>query len=128
MRAWQRWRRVGGYDNREAWLRLIVTRLATDRWRWLRVDRGRLEKLSRGPAAAPAPSEDTVLLVRALRRLPLPHRRALAMHYLLDLSIADIATETGASEGTVKSWLSRGRTGLAEVLSETAAQEVNDVH
>ncbi|HEX9999126.1 MAG TPA: sigma-70 region 4 domain-containing protein, partial [Actinoplanes sp.] len=36
--------------------------------------------------------------------------------YLLDRSVAEIAVETGASTGTVKSWLSRGRAGLAATL------------
>src|SRR5512142_1805321 len=38
-RAWQRWRAVSGYDDAEAWLRLVVTRLATDWLRRLRVRR-----------------------------------------------------------------------------------------
>ena len=47
------------------------------------------------------------------------------------MSLADIATETGASLGTVKSWLSRGRDGLAAALADLApqpAKEANDVH
>lgn len=67
------------------------------------------------PSVAP-PSEDVVLLVRAMRTLPAAHRRALALHYLLDRSVSEIAAETGASTGTVKSWLSRGRAGLAAAL------------
>jgi RNA polymerase sigma-70 factor (ECF subfamily) len=48
--------------------------------------------------------------------LPTALRRALTLHYLLDRSVAEIAVETGASAGTVKSWLSRGRTALAAAL------------
>ncbi|MET0520662.1 MAG: sigma-70 region 4 domain-containing protein, partial [Jiangellaceae bacterium] len=66
---------------------------------------------------SPPPSDDVVLLVRAMRTLPVTHRRALALHYLLDRSVAEIAAETGASSGTVKSWLSRGRAGLAAALA-----------
>ena len=114
-RAWQRWRRVAGYEDPEAWLRLVVNRLATDRWRRLFVRRDRAAAERPRPPVAP-PSEDTVLLVQAMRTLPVAHRNALALHYLLDRSIADIAAETGASTGTVKSWLSRGRAGLATAL------------
>lgn len=46
-RAWQRRRRLAGYDDPEAWLRLVVNRLATDRWRHLGVRR------KRAAAAAP---------------------------------------------------------------------------
>ncbi|KUL28664.1 SigE family RNA polymerase sigma factor [Actinoplanes awajinensis] len=114
-RAWQRRRRLAGYDDPEAWLRLVVTRLSADRWRRLGVRRARAAA-EPPPGPVPAPSEDVVLLVRAMRELPDAHRRALALHYLLDRSIAEIATETGASPGTVKSWLSRGRAALAVTL------------
>src|SRR5205814_1453748 len=33
IRAWQRWRRVSGYEHAESWVRLVATRLAIDRWR-----------------------------------------------------------------------------------------------
>ncbi|MFC7275148.1 SigE family RNA polymerase sigma factor [Paractinoplanes rhizophilus] len=114
-RAWQRWRRLSRYENQEAWLRLVVTRLATDRWRRLGARRARPAP-DRPPSHVPPPSENTVLLVGAMRTLPLIHRRALALHYLLDRSVAEIAAETGVSTGTVKSWLSRGRDGLAAAL------------
>jgi RNA polymerase sigma-70 factor, ECF subfamily len=117
-RAWQRWRRLSRYDDAEGWLRLVVTRLATDRWRRLGVRRTAASAL-RPPRPAEPPSDDVVVLVAALRTLPLPQRRALALHYLLDRSVNDIARETGASPGTVKSWLSRGRVGLAAALGET---------
>ncbi len=114
-RAWQRWRRLQRYDNPEAWLRLVVTRLATDRWRWLGVRRA-----SPPPSAVsvPPPDEELMMLVAALKRLPLDQRRALALHYLLDRSVADIAAETGTSVNTVKSWLARGRANLATVMRE----------
>jgi RNA polymerase sigma-70 factor (ECF subfamily) len=121
-RAWQRWRRLVGYDDQEAWLRLVVTRLATDRWRRLGVRRA-AAAASRPPAPVDPPSENTVLLVTALRTLPVVQRRALTLHYLLDRSIAEIATETGANVNTVKSWLARGRAGLAAVLGETLQTE-----
>jgi RNA polymerase sigma-70 factor (sigma-E family) len=114
-RAWQRWHRVSGYDDAESWLRLVVTRLATDNWRRLRVRREQAAARRPPPPVEP-PGEDVLILVAALRTLPVPLRRALALHYLLDRSVADIATETGASIGTVKSWLSRGRSALAAAL------------
>lgn len=119
-RAWQRWRRLSGYEDPEAWLRLVVHRLSSDRWRRLGVRRSRAAADPPPPPAAP-PSEDTVLLVRAMRTLPAAHRRALALFYLLDRSVAEIAAETGASTGTVKSWLSRGRAGLAAELGATTS-------
>jgi RNA polymerase sigma-70 factor, ECF subfamily len=115
VRAWQRWRRIGRYEHPESWLRMVVTRLCTDRWRRYAVRR-RAERTMRPVVHAPPPSEDSVLLTTALRRVPPAQRRVLVLHYLMDLSIADIAAETGISVGAVKAHLSRGRARLAEVL------------
>jgi RNA polymerase sigma-70 factor (ECF subfamily) len=123
-RAWQRWRQIRSYQDPEAWLRLVVTRLATDVWRRLRIRR-QAAASQRPPAPVPPPDENALLLVAALRTLPPPHRRALTLHYLLDRSIAQIAAETNASEGTVKSWLSRGRAALAQHLRSDLGQETN---
>ncbi|AEV88164.1 RNA polymerase sigma24 factor [Actinoplanes sp. SE50] len=125
-RAWQRWRRVSGYEDPEAWLRLVVNRLSTDRWRRLGIRRARAAA-EPPPAPVAPPSEDLVLLVRAMRELPDAQRRALALHYLLDRSVADIATETGVALGTVKSWLSRGRAALAAALG-AVEEGANRVH
>ncbi|MEV6347254.1 SigE family RNA polymerase sigma factor [Actinoplanes sp. NPDC051851] len=121
-RAWQRWRRVSAYEDPEAWLRLVVNRLSADRWRRIFVRRARAEA-EPPPAPVDPPSENLVLLVRAMRELPDAQRRALALHYLLDRSIAEIAVETGAAQGTVKSWLSRGRSALAAALGDTIVPE-----
>src|SRR5262245_6668777 len=118
-RAWQRWRTVAEHPSPEAWVRVVVTRLATDRWR--RMGRWRAALLRSGPPEhARAPSEDTVMLVAALRDLPVAHRQALALHYLFDLPVADLGAEAGVAINTVKSWLSRGRTALATALAGPA--------
>jgi RNA polymerase sigma-70 factor, ECF subfamily len=116
-RAWRRWRSVRAHDEPEAWLRVVVTRLATDRWRRLGVRRAAAAAL-RPPEPAQPPSETTLLLVAALRTLPLAQRRAVVLHYLVDRSVADIANETQTSVNTVKSWLARGRAGLAAALGD----------
>jgi RNA polymerase sigma-70 factor (ECF subfamily) len=119
-RAWQRWAAVSRYDDPEAWLRLVLTRLVTDWWRRRAVRRAAADA-ARPVSPAGPPGDDTILLVRALRELPLAQRRALVLHYLLDRSVTDIAAETGAAEGTVKSWLSRGRAALAARIGTDGA-------
>jgi RNA polymerase sigma-70 factor (ECF subfamily) len=66
----------------------------------------------------PAPSETTVALVAALRRLPEPQRRALVLHHLAELPVADVARIEHCPEGTIKARLSRGRATLAELLGD----------
>lgn len=116
VRAWLSWRKLSGYDDAEAWLRRVVTNLVTDRWRMLAARRRAIARLLTAETVAP-PSDDGLILAAALRKLPVPQRRALVLHYLMDLSLIAVAEETGASVGTVKSWLSRGRTALAGLLS-----------
>ncbi len=47
-----------------------------------------------------------------LAALPVRQREITALHYLLDLSVADIATSLDVSEGTVKTQLHRARATL----------------
>jgi RNA polymerase sigma-70 factor (ECF subfamily) len=118
MRAWRQWGRLSAYDDVEGWLRLVVSRLATDLWRRLQRWRGAMRLL--GPAADTAPADESaVLLQRALHGLPTVQRKALALHYLFDMPVAQIALDAGVPVGTVKSWLSRGRNSLAAALNVT---------
>jgi len=119
LRAWRRWAQVSRYERPEVWVRVVLMRLATDRWR--RLKRGlSLGVGRRPPDPVPPPSEDTVMLVAALRTLPVQQRRAMSLRYLLDLSVAEIAAEAEVPEGTVKSWLSRGRAAIAPLLDSRA--------
>lgn len=98
----------------------MATRLAVSRWRRAR---RWLELVRRTPPAdhAPGPGPERTALVAALRTLPEAQRMAIVLHHLCDLSIEQVASETGAPVGTVKARLSRGRTALARVLSEDPA-------
>jgi RNA polymerase sigma-70 factor, ECF subfamily len=128
IRAWQRWNHLRSYESIEAWLRLVLSRLATDRWRRLRSLRTALSRTG-PPGHADPPGDEAMLLVWAMRRLPEPQRRAVALHHLFDLPVDEVATEIGVPVGTVKSWLARGRTALGAVIAESNGRtEVNDVH
>jgi RNA polymerase sigma-70 factor (ECF subfamily) len=120
-RAWQRWSRVRAYDVPEAWLRTVVTRLATDRWRQLTIRRRRPPET---PTSQPPPGDDRLFVTTLLASLPLDQRRALTLHYLVDLPVDQVAAEMGANPNTVKSWLSRGRTALAARLAEQGEIDV----
>ncbi|MET8089116.1 SigE family RNA polymerase sigma factor [Micromonospora sp. NPDC005220] len=122
-RAWRQWGRLSSHPAPEAWLRLVVARLATDRWRRLRSLRGALRLAGPPPSVSP-PNEDSVLLIQALRQVPATHRRALALHYLFDMPVEEIAHEIDVPVGTVKSWLSRGRARLAALLPDLAVVEL----
>ena len=52
----------------------------------------------------------------ALLELPKSYRTAINLPYYEGSPVAENAALTGAKEGTVKSWLSRGREKLAQAL------------
>ncbi len=115
-RAWQRWSDVSRYDDPLAWIRRVAANLATSRWRRGRVARAHLGR--ERAADVPPLDPDHVALVTALRRLPADQRRAIVLHHLIDLPVADVAREMDAAVGTVKSWLHRGRAALAAELAQ----------
>jgi RNA polymerase sigma-70 factor (ECF subfamily) len=117
-RAWQRWRAVSAYEEPLLWIRRVAMNLATSRWRRLRVARAHLRR--ERPVDVPALEPDHVALVAALRRLPADQRRAVVLHHVMDLPVAEVAHELQVAVGTVKSWLHRGRAALAAQLAEPA--------
>lgn len=112
--AGARFRRV---DNPEAWLRTAALNLHRNRWRKLKnFGRVRADLASR-PVDLPELGEH-LEVVEALRQLPPPQRTVIALRFLADLQVHDIAAELGIPEGTVKSRLNRGLAVLAGNLSE----------
>ncbi len=113
-RAWQRWAAVRDCDSPEAWVRRVATNLAASRWRRIRVARAAAGRT--GEEHTPEVSTDTVALVSGLRTLSERQRTVLVLHYMCDLTVDQIATELECPTGSVKSWLSRGRTALAAAV------------
>ncbi|NJP31344.1 SigE family RNA polymerase sigma factor [Micromonospora sp. HSS6-12] len=121
-RAFVRWSTIAAYDDPVAWVRRVAWNLATSRWRRLRTAQSFLRR--QREEHVPGPSPDRVALHSALAKLPSHHRRAVVLHYLADLSVAEIAEQEQVAPGTVKSWLHRARTALAGHLNP--ANEVNE--
>ncbi len=115
-RAWPRWSRLQTYDDAGAWVRQVATRQAISRWRRTRTAARHLVG-QRPPDPVAPPGESSVLLVRALQQLPEAQRRALVLHHLVGLPVAEVARLEGCPEGTLKARLSRGRTALALLLA-----------
>ena len=118
IRAWQHWPKISGYENPEGWVRSVAFKLCVNAW-WK--TRNRLTAHRRAAPRTEAGTElgpDLAALVQALRLLPERQRRVLVLHYVADLTVEQIARETGMAAGTVKSHLSRGRTAMAPLVSE----------
>ena len=71
------------------------------------------------PPPAPEPSD---LLRDAVRALPEEQRLALARFYFEGLSVAEIAESMDVPEGTIKTWLYRGRETLKVRLAPHAGK------
>ncbi|TDB79327.1 SigE family RNA polymerase sigma factor [Micromonospora sp. KC721] len=117
-RTLERWDRVSGYDDPSAWVRRVAWNLATSRLRRMRTAVRHLAR--QREEHVPGPGPDRVALTRALATLPAAQRQAIVLHHLGQLSVREIAEQAGAAEGTVRSWLSRGRAALATYFSEEA--------
>jgi RNA polymerase sigma-70 factor (ECF subfamily) len=122
-RALTRWDRVARLDDPLGWVRRVAWNLATSRFRHLRVARAYARRQRQQYADEPSP--DRVVLTRALATIPEKHRRAVVLFHLADLSTAEIAEQEHVSEGTVKSWLHRGRAELASQLSDLRMEQRN---
>lgn len=122
IRAWDRRRALDQDQSPEAWVRTVAYRLAVSRWRRARRN---LLPPDRSHAARPPvePDVNHVALARALQALPADQRRAIVLHHLADLPVAEVAVEVGAPVGTVKARLSRGRAALAVLLAEETPEE-----
>lgn len=117
-RTWERLDRGQRIDNLAAWVTTVAMNEVRARHR--RRDRvrrkGHLVAVT-GSTTGPADrSTDRIDLQRALGRLGERQRQVVALHYGLDLPIAEIARQLGIAEGTVKATLHKSRRLLATEL------------
>jgi RNA polymerase sigma-70 factor (ECF subfamily) len=116
-RTWMRWSRVAKYDDPQAWTRRVLYNLIVSQRRGDRIRR----RPGAEPESTPAPGESHLMLAAALRSLPENQVRALVLHDGAGLSIREVAAEMRVPEGTVKSWLSRGRASAAKAMDPTGS-------
>jgi RNA polymerase sigma-70 factor, ECF subfamily len=102
------------------WLYQIARRMAASHWRGHYREQARLENNSELAELAEAEEdwrfEDAEAVHRALDRVSLPHRDALTLYFLEDLSLEQIAEVLAVPLGTVKSRLCYAKRALRAVL------------
>jgi RNA polymerase sigma-70 factor, ECF subfamily len=114
--AHRSWDKIGRYDKPEAWVRRVVANMSVSLFRRTVREARALARIDRSRAILPElPAEDHEFW-RAVRSLPKRQAQAVALHYLEDRSVADIAEILGCAEGTVKVHLQKGRIRLAATL------------
>lgn len=112
LRAFRAWDRFNGEDVR-AWLYTIALRLAFNHLRGRRRLLAAIQRVE--PPAWEAETDPD--LWAALRRLDLRTRTALVLTTIAGFTQAEVALILAVPEGTVSSWLSRGRASLHWDLS-----------
>lgn len=119
LKAYRHWSKLVTYDRPEAWVRRVCANLATSLLRRRAAEARALVRLSarRQPVAL---SESHGAFWDQVRVLPRRQAQAIALRYLYDMQVLEIAQTLGCSEGSVKVHLSRARQTLAaRLLAET---------
>jgi RNA polymerase sigma-70 factor (ECF subfamily) len=116
LRAYRRWDKVGGYDRPDAWVRRVALNLAASWGRRVQAEtrallRAGLRRDDR--PSGPVPDDG---FWDAIRSLPRRQAETLALYYVEDRPVGEIATVLGIEPGTVRMHLTRGRRNLATRL------------
>lgn len=117
IRAEADWERVRGLDVPAAWVRRVALNRSMNERRRMRRQHGALGRVDR-PAVSGVGEADDGAVWAAVRRLSDKQRTAIALYYVDDLPVDEIASVLGCSVGTVKTHLQRGRRRLAELLDD----------
>ena len=121
IKAYARWRRVRGLDSPAGWVRHVALNKLRDQHR-------KTQRVRRAEDAAGVledaydlpPEHDEI--VRLLAPLPDRQRTAMALYYIEDLPISEIAVSMGISQGAVKAHLSQARSNVESALDTEGSQ------
>lgn len=116
LRAYRSWDRFDGTDAR-AWLYTIALRLAFNEQRRHRRWLAAVRQVQPRPWADPRDPD----LAAALGRLDARTRTTLLLNAIDGYTQREIAAMLGVPEGTVASWISRGRAALRDDLGATGS-------
>jgi RNA polymerase sigma factor (sigma-70 family) len=115
VRLLENWRKVSRYDRPGGWVRRVALRLAVRAAK-------RQSRLVSLDEAWPPPSDARrpfdLDLLAAIRQLPPRQRAVVALHYVEDLPVNEVAAVLGCSVSTASVHLHRARTKLAALLKE----------
>jgi RNA polymerase sigma-70 factor (ECF subfamily) len=115
------WKKVREMESPGGWVRRVAIRDAVRTRR--RDARGRSLLRTVTPSLVGERELVATDVLEALLTLPRRQRAAIALFYLDDQPVAEIAAILSCSEGTVKTHLSRGRAALAARLGEEVTDE-----
>jgi RNA polymerase sigma-70 factor, ECF subfamily len=110
------WGRVAGYEDPAAWVRRVALNVISDHrraiWRQARL----LLRVEQSPSVPEEIHPLDVELWRQVRTLPVKQRTAVALRYVGDLTLREVAETMHVSEGTVDQHLRRALRTLRGTL------------
>lgn len=115
--AHRNWDRISTYDRPGAWVRRVVANLSVSAFRRRVAEAKALARIAFGQDAMPDFAAGDPEFWVAIRTLPPRQAQVVALHYLEDRSVAEIAEILAVTHGTVKRHLHDGRRSLARRLS-----------
>ncbi len=111
------WDRIAAYEKPGAWVRRVVANLSVSAFRRRLAEAKAFGRLAFGHASTVAElSAEDAEFWGAVRKLPHRQAQVVALHYLEDRPVAEIADTLGIAPGTVKKHLHDGRRELARRL------------
>ena len=117
--AYRQWEDVSRLDVPAAWVRRVCANRSVSTFRRRTGEARALLRLgSRREEHQPLAQEHEEFWSE-VRQLSRRQAQVVALHYMYDLGVADIAATLGCAEGTVKVHLSRGRAALAARILHT---------
>lgn len=119
IRAFRDMRKLRDPGALRPWLYSITHGIAVDRIRknYSREQAEQIQLEEFQEAVEPSfAEEDAAAVHAALNRIGIHHREVLVLHFLEDLSLAEIAAIIGCSEGTVKSRLHYAKRAMKKIL------------
>jgi RNA polymerase sigma-70 factor, ECF subfamily len=119
--AARQWPKLARYDDPTHWARRVVVRRCSNVRRGRLRESRALERIAgrRDATAVTLPSLEHDSFWAAVRALPRRQRVCIALHYLDDLDVGEIAATLGIADATVRVHLHAGRQTLAATLDHT---------
>jgi RNA polymerase sigma-70 factor (ECF subfamily) len=116
LRAFVHWSRVQRLESPGGWSHRVLINLCRNWYRRRQSEARFLARQRRVTPSTGGPSPDTVAFCEAVRRLPSRPRAVVALYFIGDRPVREIAAILDVPEGTVRSDLTRARVVLAEEL------------
>lgn len=112
------WARVGTLESPEGWIRRVVANKSVSVIRKRVAEAKALARLGGRPQAISELDSSDEEFWQAVRSLPRMQAKIVALRYLEDRTLTEIAATLAIAEGTVKTHLFRARAKLAKALGE----------